>query len=172
MLTNYPHTVLHNNMGFTTIKPIKDETHFISWSSIDTIIFSPNRHSEDCAQWIIYLSKPPKITLKPNAWWLNKVTFFLTSKKNRKIRIRDDFNKDFYIFPEMVEKYLNQSATFDYEEDDRKGKLISKKVTVKENKTITQEYWKPKRSDELPWKMLYDRYGRTVQEIYDRDGSI
>ena len=72
----------------------------------------------------------------------------------------------------MVEKHLNITSEIYYSEDNRKGELISSKVTVKGNKTITEEYWKPKRSDELPWKMLYDRYNRTVDEIYNRDGGI
>jgi hypothetical protein len=90
-----------------------------------------------------------------------------------KNKLGNDFNKDFYELPNLVEKYLNKKEEINYySEDNRKGELVSRKVTIKGNKTITEEYWKPKRSDELPWKMLYDRYDRTVDEIYKRDGSI
>ena len=172
MRLSIPDKISENNKGFTINSVVGDETHFIDWSAVETILFSPNRYGTDCAEWIIYLSKPPKITLKPDAWWLNKLTFIFTSKTNKKIRIRDDINIDFYNFPAMVKKHLNQSAEINYEEDNRKGNLISKKITVKDSKTITVEHWKPKRSIELPWKILYERYNRSVQEIYDRDGSI
>jgi hypothetical protein len=168
----YQHTIDFNGIGFSIVKPLSELSCLIKWSNIDSIIFSPNRHSEDCAQWIIYLNEPSIWELKPNAWWLNKLTYLLINKNGKKQRIRDDFNKDFYDLPEMIEKYLNKTTEINYSEDNRKGELISRKITVKGNKTITEEYWKPKRSDELPWKMLYDRYNRTVEDIYNRDGAI
>lgn len=168
----YQHTIDFNDIGFSIVKPLSELRCFIKWSNIDTIIFSPNRHSEYCAQWIIYLNIAPQWQLNSNSWWLNKLTYLLINKKGKKQRIRDDFNKNFYDLPAMVEKHLNITSEIYYSEDNRKGELISSKVTVKSNKTITEEYWKPKRSDELPWKMLYDRYNRTVDEIYNRDGGI
>jgi hypothetical protein len=166
------HSITHNNAGFKIISPVSETICFIKWFNIDTIIFSPNTPYEDSAQWIIYLSNPPEWSLNSNAWWLNKIAFSIKYKKYKTIRIRDDFNKDFYELPNLVEKYLNKKEEINYSEDNRKGELVSKKVTIKGDKTITEEYWKPKRSDELPWKMLYDRYDRTVDEIYKRDGSI
>jgi hypothetical protein len=166
------HTINSNYNEFNVISLVSETICTIKWSNIDSIIFSPNRHSEDCAQWIIYLNEPPIWELKPNASWLNKLTYLLINKKGKKQRIRDDMNKHFYDLPEMVEKNLNKTAEINYSEDNRKGELISRKVTVKGNKTITEEYRKPKRSDELPWKMLYDRYNRTVEDIYNRDGAI
>lgn len=168
----YQHTFDFDNTGFKIIKPVSDLICFIEWIKVDSILFSPNRYDTDCAEWIIYLNKPPKWQLNPNSWWLNKVTYLLINKKREKQRVRDDFNKDFYELPEMVEKYLNSSTEINYTEDNRKGELISEKITVKGNITITEEYWKPKRSNELPWKMLYDRQNRTVEDIYNRDGSI
>jgi len=166
------HSIIHNNLGLKIISPISETTCFIKWFTIDTIIFSPNTHYEDSAQWIIYLNKPPEWLLNPNAWWLNKIAFFLKRKKYKIERIRDDFNKDFYELPSLVEKHLNKKEEINYLEDNRKGALVSRKVTIKGDKTITEEYWKPRRSNELPWKMLYDRYNRTVDEIYKRDGAI
>ncbi|CAD0003801.1 hypothetical protein [Flavobacterium salmonis] len=103
---------------------------------------------------------------------MGRITFFLTYKKYKKKRIRDDVNKDFYELPNLVEKYLHKKEEINYSEDNSKGELISRKVTVKEDRTITKEYYKPIRSVGLPWKILYDRYDRTVEEIYKRDGSI
>ncbi|OOV19516.1 hypothetical protein [Flavobacterium sp. LM4] len=166
------HSIIHNNLGFKISSPVSETVCFIKWSTIETIIFSPNTHYENSAQWIVYLNKPAQYSLNQNAWWLNKISFFLKNKKYKKLRMRDDMNKDFYEFPEIIERYLNKKEEINYYEDNRKGELVSKKITIKGDKTITEEYWKPKRSNELPWKMLYDRYNRTVEEIYKRDGSI
>ena len=164
-------TLKSNLQGFSIIDPLGPDC-FIEWTKIDTILFSPNRYSTDCAEWIIYLSKPPVYSIPRKMSWLSRFSFFIKDKKYKKLRMRDDMNKDFYEFPGMVEKYLNKASEINYYKDNRKGELISSKVTIKGNKTITQEYWKPKRSDELPWKMLYDRYNMTVDEIYKRDGAI
>jgi hypothetical protein len=167
----YQDTIKNNHLGFKIIDPLGADC-FIEWEKIDTILFSPNRHSTDCAEWIIYLNSPPIWTRPRKLSWLGKFSFFIKDKKYKKQRIRDDINKDFYDFPAMVERYLSKTAEINYSEDNRKGELVSSKTTVKGNKTITQEYWKPKKSNELPWKMLYDRYNRTVDEIYKRDGAI
>jgi len=166
------HSLTYNHSGFSIISPISETKCFIKWADIDTIIFSSNNHYEDSAQWIIYLNESPKWSLNPSSWWPNKITFFLKGKKHKKIRIRDDFNKDFYELPNMIEKYLHKKEDINYSEDNRKGELVSRKVTLKNDKKITEEYWKPKKSNELPWKMLYDRCNRTVDEIYKRDGGI
>lgn len=169
----YKHSIIEKGIGFKIVKPSQESSCFIKWSSIDTIIFSPNNHYEDSAQWIIYLNEAPKWILNSNAWWLGRITFFFIDKKHKKIRIRDDFNKDFYELPNLVEKYLNNKEEISYLENNRKDELSSRKVTIKGDKTITEEFWKPLRSKSgLPWKMLYDRYNRTVDEIYKRDGSI
>ena len=159
-------------IGFKIINPVNETICFLKWESIESVIFSTNNNYEDSAQWIIYLNEPPKWTLNSGAWWLNKISFYAKDKKYKKLRIRDDMNKDFYEFPTIIEKFLSKTTEINYAEDKRNGELITSKVTIKGNKTITQEYWKPKRSDELPWKMLYDRYNRTVDEIYKRDGAI
>ncbi|RZJ48020.1 MAG: hypothetical protein EOO44_21660, partial [Flavobacterium sp.] len=99
----YQHTIDFNDIGFSIVKPLSELRCFIKWSNIDTIIFSPNRHSEDCAQWIIYLNIAPQWQLNSNSWWLNKLTYLLINKKGKKQRIRDDFNKNFYDLPAMVE---------------------------------------------------------------------
>lgn len=166
--------ITHDFIGFKILNPSQESSCFIKWSSIDTIIFSPNNHYEDAAQWIIYLNEAPKWSLNSNAWWLGRITFFFIDKKYKKIRIRDDFNKDFYDLPNLVEKYLNKKEEINYQsEDDRKTELSSRKATIIGAEIITEEFWKPKRSKSgLPWKMLYDRYNRTVDEIYKRDGSI
>lgn len=165
-------TITHDYTGFKIIDPSQESSCLIKWSTIETIIFSPNNHYEDSAQWIIYLNKAPEWRLNSNALWLGRITFFLTYKKYKKKRIRDDVNKDFYELPNLVEKYLHKKEEINYSEGNSKGELISRKVTVKEDRTITKEYYKPIRSVGLPWKILYDRYDRTVEEIYKRDGAI
>lgn len=167
----YQDQIDFNTIGFKLINPLGPDC-FIDWGKVDTIIFSPNRYSEDCAQWIVYLNQPPIYSTPRKMSWLSRFSFFILDKNNKKLRIRDDMNKHFYDLPEMVEKNLNNTAEINYSEDNRKGELISRNVTVNGNKTITEDYWKPKRTDGLPWKMLYDRYNRTVEEIYKIDGAI
>jgi hypothetical protein len=167
------HRIEENSTGFIIKSPLSSYTIFVSWNSIEKIIFSPNNNYEASAQWIIFLNRLPKWNLDPKAWWFSRFTFFLKNKKLKKLRMRDDMNKDFYEFPKLVEKYLKTKKEIDYDaEQFHRGELISSKVTVKDNHKITEEHWKPKRSTGLPWIILYDRYNRTIEEIYKRDGTI
>lgn len=100
--------IISDFLGFKIVDSVSETTCFIKWNSIETIIFSPNTNYEDAAQWIIYLNEPPRWNLKTNPWWLNKITFFLKNKKNKKIRMRGDFTKNFYEFPDFVKKFLNK----------------------------------------------------------------
>ncbi|MEL1253908.1 hypothetical protein AAEO57_08980 [Flavobacterium sp. DGU38] len=75
MEKDYSHTITYNKTGFIILKPVRDETHFIPWDTIETIIYGDSRIYHDHEEFIIYLSEPPVITLKQNAWWLNKMFF-------------------------------------------------------------------------------------------------
>jgi hypothetical protein len=163
--------IKYDNLGFSIIDPLGFDC-FIAWNTVDTIIFSPNRQGTDCAEWIIYLNEPPQWIKPLKMSWLSRFPFFVKDKKFKKQRIRDDINKDFYNFADIVKRYLYHTAEISYSEDYRKGSLVSSNTIASRNKIITKEYWKPKHSDELPWKMFYDRYQRTVNDIYYRDIGI
>ncbi|MGU3375984.1 hypothetical protein [Chryseobacterium sp. M5A1_1a] len=165
-------TITFNDKGYTLNIPILDETHFVSWSSIDTIIFGLEMIYRDHSELLLYLNQPPVIKLKENAWWLNRFTFWMKSKKNKKIRISNEWNRNFSDFISNAKKYLLNVQDIDIENDKRKGTLISRTEIKKHNSSIIKEKWKPEKSTDLKWEMVYDRYKRTVADIYYRDKGI
>lgn len=165
-------TVSYNDLGYTLTIPILDQIHFISWDSIETIIYGSEIIYHDHSEFIIYLNKPPIITLRENPWWLNKYTFWMGSKRNKKIRMSDEWNKGFSTFIENIEPYLNNVQDVDINRDKRKGTLVNRTEIKKNNSTVIKEHWKPERRTDLAWEIVYDRYNRTVADIYYRDNGI
>ena len=139
---------------------------FIKWNSIDTIIYSDSRN-EDYAQYIIFVNELPVCTQKEQRWWLNRL--FPYKQKHNKIRIKSDAI-NFQALPDLVEKYLRSKVDFEFK-DSRKGTLIGSKTFTAGNRHTTIEKWKPASHYE-PFEMIYDKYGRTVQDISKRDGAI
>lgn len=165
-------TMTFNQEGYTLNIPVLDETHFVSWNSIDTIIFGPETIYHDHSEFIIYLNRPPIIRLKENAWWLNKLTFRLKNKHIRKIRISDEWNRDFANFIDHAKIYLKNVNEGNINVDQRKGNLIKRTEVKKADTIITTEQWKPEKTTNLKWQMVYDRDNRTVADIYNRDKGI
>ncbi|BAP32820.1 conserved domain protein [Chryseobacterium sp. StRB126] len=172
MSTETLRTMVFNREGFILNIPILDEIHFFAWDSIDTILYGSEILYHDHSEFIIYLNRPPVIKLKENAWWLNRLTFWIKNRKNKKIRISDEWNRDFSGFINNVQKYLPDVQEIDFKEDKRKGVLISRNEIKKSNSSVIIERWKPERTTTLPWKMVYDRYHRSVEDIYNRDKGI
>lgn len=172
MRNNLLRTISFNQLGYTLDIPILDETHFVSWNTIDTILFGPEIIYGDHCEFIIYLNEPPVIRLKENAWWLNRLTFFMKIKKIKKIRVSDEWNKNFSDFIVQAQKYLPNVHPVDIGYDKRKGTLEYRTETKENNKIIIKQKWKPERYTGIKWEMVYDKYNRTVQDIYDRDKGI
>ncbi|MGE8555950.1 MAG: hypothetical protein ACN6OB_18670 [Chryseobacterium jejuense] len=172
MSTDTLKTMVFNREGFILNIPILDEIHFFAWDSIDTILYGSEILYHDHSEFIIYLNRPPIIKLKENAWWLNRLTFWIKNRKNKKIRISDEWNSDFSGFINNVQKYLSDVQDIDFNEDKRKGTLISRSEIKKTDSSVITERWKPERDTALPWKMVYDRYNRSVENIYNRDKGI
>ena len=172
MSTDKLRTISFDDKGFILNIPILDESHFVSWNSIDTIIFGPEIIYRDHSEFIIYLNQPPVIKLKQDAWWLNKLTFWTKNKKNQKIRMSDVWNRDFSNFISNANLYLKNVQNVDINKDKRKGTLIKRTEVSDRNSTVIKEHWKPERTTELKWEMVYDRYNRTVADIYYRDKGI
>jgi hypothetical protein len=165
-------TITYDESGYKLDIPILDQTCFISWDSIETIIYGPEIIYHDHSEFIIYLNKPPVVTLKENPWWLNKYTFWMRSKNNKKLRMSDEWNKGFTTFIENIKRYLENVQEIDLYRDARKGTLVKRTEVKENNKTIVKEHWKPERKLGLKWEMVYDKYNRTVEDIYNRDNGI
>ena len=165
-------TISYDKLGYKLDIPILDQTHFISWDSIDTIIYGSEIIYHDHSEFIIYLNKPPVFRLKENPWWLNKWTFWIKNKNIKKIRMSDEWNKGFSTFIENIKPYLKNVQDVDINIDIRKGTLVKRTEIKKDNNIATKEQWKPERKPDFKWEMVYDRYNRTVADIYYRDNGI
>jgi hypothetical protein len=153
--------------GFKIVEPISERTIVIEWAWIDTIIYVD--YIDSNSQYILYLNHKPEMVLHPNPWWLNRIFNYLFPIKAKKQRIDSGFNKDFGKLNPLFKKYLLAKQIKDV--DPLRGKLLHSETIKKKDKTIIKEKWKPVKNYE-PWQMVYDRYGRTVDDIYKRDGSI
>lgn len=160
-----------NKEGITLDNSLPSQIHFIKWSSIDTIIFGGEKIYHDHSEFIVYLNKSASITLGKNASWFSKLFFYLSFKRGKKLRIYDTWNRDFPKFIEGIKPYLKNVNDVDVA-DDRKGTLIKRTTSKKKDKITVTERWKPKANEEFPWKMVYDKYNRTAQEIYKKNGGI
>ncbi|MNK06023.1 hypothetical protein D3C87_239130 [compost metagenome] len=158
--------LVFNPDGINFEMTLFDCSCFITWNSIDTIIYSDSRN-EDYNEYIIFVNKLPICTQKENPWWLNRL--FPFKQKNNKIRIKSDAI-NFKALPDLVEKYLQSKVGFEFK-DSRKGTLIDSKTFIEGNTHSTIEKWKPA-SNYHPFEMIYDKYNRTVHDIEKRDGAI
>ncbi|MET4142145.1 hypothetical protein [Pedobacter sp. UYP1] len=158
--------LVFNPDGINFEMTLFDCSCFIKWNSIDTIIYSDSRN-EDYAEYIIFVNELPICTQKEKPWWPNKL--FPYQQKNSKIRIKSDA-VNFKALPDLVEKYLLSTVDFEFK-DSRKGTLINSETFTEGNTHIIIEKWKPASNYE-PFKMIYDKYGRTLHDIQKRDGAI
>jgi hypothetical protein len=158
--------LLFNPDGIVFQMNLFDCSCFIKWNSIDTIIYSDSRN-EDYTEYIIFVNELPTCIQKEEQWWLNRL--FPYKPKNKKIRIKSEAI-NFNALPDMAEKYLRSTVSFEFK-DSRKGTLIDSETFTKGNRRTTIEKWKPAQNYE-PFAMIYDKYGRTVHEIAKRDGAI
>src|SRR6478735_12731903 len=131
--------IYYSKDEFIIDRAIRDELHFIKWNSIETIIFGSDLIYDDHSEYIIYLNLPVTKKLKDKSWWLNKLTFFLTSKNSKKVRIRDDFNQDFYQFIENITPFLGREKVANVLADNRKREIIRTETSIYEKKTVVVE---------------------------------
>lgn len=147
--------------GILYKSPLFDITQLISWDSIETVIFR-NYNSDERAQYIFHLTKPPVLTLAENPWWLNRI--FPNAIKNTSKIVIDDESRGFKEIPKMMETYLGELKSFNPLEDNRKGTLLSTKTTVKADVIQTEQHWKPNNNYE-PEKVIFDRLNRNIDQI-------
>lgn len=150
--------------GLSIELTIYDKTCFVSWHSIDAIIYYNFCVSSDFTEhyegYKLYLNTIPVYTKYEKQWWLNKL--FPKDSKSKIIDIEVD-TKGFSKIPNMVENYLETKTTIDFKHP-MKGTLISSKTYKSENKSQTIEKWKPN-NDRESEQIIFNKLNRTIEEI-------
>ncbi|MFP3596970.1 hypothetical protein [Chryseobacterium sp. SIMBA_029] len=96
----------------------------------------------------------------------------MKNKSRTKIRISDEWNRDFSKMISNAKLHLKNVHEVDMYSDKRKGTLIKRTENNQNGNTVITEQWKPERTTDFKWEMVYDRYNRTVADIYYRDKGI
>ncbi len=144
--------------GMSYKLPLFDTIQFISWGTIETVIYT-NYQSDDNSKFIFHLTEPPHQIRTENPWFLNRL-FPFASRNRREITIDDDC-KNFHDIPVMLDKYLAKTNPVDLTEDYKRGTLLSSETKIKGATIKTEELWKPNNTYERE-KVVYDRYNRTL----------
>lgn len=154
-------SVMFDRKGIAYELPLFDTTQFIDWTNIETVLYT-NYQSDDNAEITFYLTQPPRQAMAENPWFLNKL-FPFAFRNRKEITIADDC-RNFDQIPAMLERYLVHIQPIDLTDDYKRGTLLSSKTTIKNDKIRTEQYWQPNHNYERE-KVIYDKYGRTFQQI-------
>ncbi|UIR54940.1 hypothetical protein LZQ00_11685 [Sphingobacterium sp. SRCM116780] len=155
--------LLSDEQGITIEMPLFDKNCFISWQSIEAIIYYNYIISSDFTEYYegykLYLNTIPIYTKYEKQWWLNKL--FPKDSQSKIIDI-DNKTKHFCEIPKMVEKFLNSKVDIGFK-DPMKGTLLSSQTYQSKNKITTIEKWKP--SDIEDEQIVFDKFRRSLEEI-------
>ncbi|EDM37948.1 hypothetical protein PBAL39_16024 [Pedobacter sp. BAL39] len=154
-------SVTFDPKGISYELPLFDTTLYIDWTNIEAVLYT-NYQSDDNAEIIFHLIQPPRQTMAENPWFLNRI-FPLRFSYRKEITIADDC-KNFGQIPAMLEKYLVHVEPIDLTEDYKRGTLLSSKTAIKNDRIRTEQHWQPNHNYERE-KVIYDKYGRTFQQI-------
>jgi hypothetical protein len=152
-----------DDKGITIEMPLFDKDCFISWQSIEAVIYYNYIVSSDFTEHYIgykfYLNTVPIYTKYEKQRWLNKL--FPKDAQSKIIDVTNE-TKSFLEIPKMVEKYLNTKVDINFK-DPMRGTLISSETYNSKNKITTIEKWKP---DNLTDKqIIFDKFNRNLDEI-------
>lgn len=152
-----------DDKGITIEMPLFDKDCFISWQSIDAIIYYDYVVRSDFTEYYVgynlYLNTLPIYTKNEKQWWLNKL--FRKDSHSKIINIKVE-TKCFEEIPKIVEKYLKSKVDIDFT-NPMKGTLISSQKYQNKNKTTTIEKWKPSKKEIE--QIVFDKYERSIEEI-------
>ena len=156
-------SMFSDDKGITLEMPLFDKNCFISWQSIEAIIYYNYVVHSDFTEYYegykLYLNTIPVYTKYEKQWWLNKL-----SPKDPQSQIVDINNetKHFSEMPKIVEKYLNSKVDIDFT-DPIKGTLVSSQTYQNKNKSTTIEKWKPSKKESE--QIVFDKFNRSLDEI-------
>lgn len=152
-----------DDQGITVEMPLFEKSCFISWQSIDTIIYYNYTVNSDFTEYyegyMLYLNVVPIYTKYEKQWWLNKL--FPKDPQSKIIDVNNE-TKYFLEMPKMVEKYLNTKAEINFR-GPMKDRLISSQTYKSKNKITTIKKWKPRNDTEE--QIVFDKFNRSVDEI-------
>ncbi|WP_264530269.1 hypothetical protein [Flavobacterium sp. N502540] len=152
-----------DDQGITIEMPLFEKSCFISWQSIDTIIYYNYTVNSDFIEYyegyMLYLNVVPIYTKYEKQWWLNKL--FPKDPQSKIIDVNNE-TKYFLEMPKMVEKYLNTKAEINFR-DPMKDRLISSQTYKSKNKITTIKKWKPR--NDIEEQIVFDKFNRSVDEI-------
>lgn len=155
--------LISDDEGITIEMPLFDKNCFISWQSIEAIIYYNYIVRSDFTKhyegYKLYLNTIPIYTKYEKQWWLNKL--FPKDSQSKIINIKVE-TKHVEEIPEIVEKYLKPKVKIDFT-DPMKGTLISSKMYESKNSITTIEKWKP--SNKESEQIVYDKFNRSIEEI-------
>lgn len=152
-----------DDKGITIEMPLFEKNCFISWQSVEAIIYYNYIVSSDFTEqyvgYKLYLNAIPIYSKYKKQWWLNKL--FLKDSQSKIIDINNE-TKYFWEIPKIVEKYLNTKVDINFE-DPMKGTLISSQTYKSKNKITTIEKWKP--SNNEGEQIIFEKFNRSIDEI-------
>ncbi|MFD2557204.1 hypothetical protein [Sphingobacterium tabacisoli] len=150
--------------GLRIDMPLFDKSCFISWESVEAIIYYNYIVSSDFTTihrgFRFYLNSSPIYTKYDRQWWLNRL--FSKDPVGNCIDVSDE-TKGYQEIPDMITKYLGVEVTVDCFTDSRKGKLISSETKQHKDKVTTVERWKPDNGDRE--SIVYSRSSQSMEEI-------
>ena len=151
--------------GITIEMPLFDKNCFISWQSIEAIIYYNYVVRSDFTEYYegykMYLNSIPIYTKYEKQWWLNKL--FPKDSQSKIIDIKVE-TKHFGEIPKIIEKYLKSKVDIDFT-DPMKGTLVSSQTHQNKNKTTTTtiEKWKPNKKESE--QIVFEKFNRSIEEI-------
>ncbi|MBS7256309.1 hypothetical protein [Flavobacterium branchiicola] len=155
--------LFYDDKGITIKMPLFDKNCFISWQSIEAIVYYNYIVSGDFTEHYIgyklYLNTIPVYTKYTKQSWLNKL--FPKDSQSKIIDIKND-TKYFGEIPDSIEKYLNTEVDINFK-DPMKGTLISSQTRKNKKGHITIEKWKP--DDNEDEQIIFDKFKRSINEI-------
>jgi len=155
--------IFYDDNGITIEMPLFDKNCFISWQSIEAIIYYNYVVSSDFTEYYegykLYLNTIPIYAKYKKQWWLNKL--FPKDSQSKIIDIKVE-TKNFWEIPKIVEKYLKSKVDLDFT-DPMKGTIVSRHTYQSKNVNTTIEKWKPSKKESE--QIVFDKFNRGVDEI-------
>ena len=165
--------LLYDENGFQLRMPLLNKNRFFPWSIIDTIVYDPYVPMDIARKYrrryILFLNRPSQVYLDEQATWFNRLAFRLLPQGQQKTAYLTDENPDFDTFLPALKKYMGILPVA--VEDGGAFDGVSAATTMDASgKAPVQTRMRPKPS--TAYLVLYDRWNRSFDEIYEQHGHM